>query len=65
MFMIKRFHRMGGGWTIYEYEDLGDPYMIYGRVIASSLPWDDSAVATNKQMLSSDLLAGWADFVTL
>lgn len=56
---------MGGGWTIYEYEDRGDPYMVYGRVVASSLLWDNGAVATNKQMLSSDLLAGWVEFVIL
>jgi hypothetical protein len=56
---------MGGGWTIYEYEDRGDPYMVYGQVIASSLPWDTGAVATNKRMLSDDLLAGWAEFISL
>jgi len=65
VFLIRRRHRMGGGWTIYEYEDRGDPYMVYGQVIASSLPWDTGAVATNKRMLSDDLLAGWAEFISL
>lgn len=65
---IRRWHRDGSGhWTIYEFVDTGDKYMLHGHVMLSSRHafGEDSAVATNKKMLSEDLNSGMAEFVSI
>jgi len=61
-FIIKRWHKIGDGWTLYRYRDTGDEYMVSGEVIATSNEKGDSdKVATNKRMLARDIISGVAE----
>lgn len=62
-FWIRRYHVNDFDWTLYEFIDTGDRYMIPYSIIASSTKHDMGLGSMSKGILAKDLREGQADFV--